>query len=173
MAIVVHVDLAGIRQFAAAVAKLGDGRVAQVAREGLQEGGDKVRTQVRRALKVQTNVKRYGVIVANVPGRLAGPLQYIISASGKGLPIQEFPYSVPGPVEASPWAVSRTFKRSFRQRYKGGLRARLSSKRFPIRSLYGPSLPKELIKDQSAAAFFKGSSEVLQAIEKRVARIMP
>ena len=56
-------------------------------REGLYEGGDKVRTRVRRALKVQTNVKAYGSITQRVPSVRAG-LTYIIRGEGKGMPIE-------------------------------------------------------------------------------------
>ena len=60
---------------------------------GLARGGEKLRTPVRRALKEQTSVKRYGTIVANTRGWLdAGALQYTIEASGKGLPLSEFPH---------------------------------------------------------------------------------
>ena len=138
-------------------------------REGLYEGGDKVRTRVRRALKVQTNVKAYGSITQRVPGVRAG-LTYIIRGEGKGMPIELFPVSAPGPVVASPWGVVHTFKRSFANRL--GYRARTTSKRFPIRRLYGPSVAKEIVKDQSAEAFEAGvRADVLAAIEKRLARL--
>lgn len=139
-------------------------------REGLYEGGDKVRTRVRRALKVQTNVKAYGTVVSHVPSVRAG-LSYIIKGEGKGLPIQLFPVSAPGSVVASPWGVEHTFKRSFHNRM--GYMARLSSKRFPIRKLFGPSIAKELVKDRSAEAFEAGvAADVLPAIEKRLARLL-
>lgn len=60
---------------------------------GLARGGEKLRTPVRRALKQQTSVKRYGTIVANTRGWLdPNALQYTIEASGKGLPLSEFPH---------------------------------------------------------------------------------
>jgi hypothetical protein len=70
-------------------------RVHKVLREGLREGGDKVRTKVRRALKEQMGVKKYGTIVRGVDGVLShsGILRYIIRGSGQGLPIEEFPVS--------------------------------------------------------------------------------
>lgn len=60
---------------------------------GLARGGEKLRTPVRRALKEQTSVKRYGTIVANTRGWLdAGALHYKIESSGKGLSLSEFPH---------------------------------------------------------------------------------
>ncbi len=56
---------------------------------GLARGGEKLRTPVRRALKEQTSVKRYGMIVANTRGWLdAGGLQYTIEASALRKPDQ-------------------------------------------------------------------------------------
>ena len=71
-------------------------------REGLYEGGGKVRTRVRRALWAQTGVKAYRDITQRVPSVGAG-LSYIIKGLGKGLPIDRFPVSAPGSVTASPW----------------------------------------------------------------------
>ena len=68
-------------------------KARQEMARGLARGGEKLRTPVRRALKEQTSVKRYGTIVANTRGWLdAGALQYTIEASGKGLPLSEFPH---------------------------------------------------------------------------------
>lgn len=56
--------------------------------EGLREGGDKVRTKVRKALKEQTNVKRYGAIVDRTKS-FAAELEYTIRGSRKPLSIPE------------------------------------------------------------------------------------
>lgn len=68
-------------------------KAQRAMREGLQQGGDKVRTQVRHALKVQTGVKAYGTIVKHTTGTLShsGILNYVIRGDGKGLPIANFP----------------------------------------------------------------------------------
>lgn len=91
MRIVIETD-AVLARFATAIDKLGDKARLEMAR-GLARGGEKLRTPVRRALKEQTSVKRYGTIVAKTRGWLdAGALEYTIEASGKGLPIQEFAF---------------------------------------------------------------------------------
>jgi hypothetical protein len=145
--------------------------------EGLNEGGDKVRTQVRRDLKEQMNVKKYGAITSRTPSHKAGPgnLRYEIHGEGKGLPIDEFPVSsaVHRPVTARPWGVSHTFKRSFKTSARGLLRARLSSKRFPIRSLRGPAVSKEIVKDKTAAHFEAEAADTVErAVVKRLGRLM-
>ncbi|MBX9738686.1 MAG: hypothetical protein K2X62_01360 [Beijerinckiaceae bacterium] len=79
-------------RFGAAIDMMSANARQEMAR-GLARGGEKLRTPVRRALKEQTSVKRYGTIVANTRGwRDASALTYTIEASGKGLPLSEFPH---------------------------------------------------------------------------------
>lgn len=81
-----------LARFGRTLDNLSDKAKQEMAR-GLSRGGEKLRTPVRRALKEQTSVKRYGTIVANTRGWLdAGALTYTIEASGKGLPLSEFPH---------------------------------------------------------------------------------
>lgn len=144
----------------------------QPLREGLYEGGDKVRTRVRRALRVQTNVSKAASVNSRVNSRRAG-MTYIIVGEGKGLPITDFPHSAPGNVEASPWGVVHRFKRSFVKPGSGAFVARLTSKRFPLRKLFGPSIAKEIVKDGALDAFHAGvAADIVPAIEKRLARLL-
>lgn len=144
----------------------------QPLREGLYEGGDKVRTRVRRALREQTNVKKAASVNDRATSVRSG-MSYIIRGVGKGLPIAEFPVTAAGAISASPWNVSRVFKRSFVHPSNGGYVARTSSKRFPVRKLFGPSIAKEIIKDRSLAAFHAGvRADIVPAINKRLARLL-
>lgn len=182
-------------------------RAVRAMNEGLREGGDKVRTKVRRALKTQTNVKRYGAIVERTSS-YAADLTYTIRGSSKPLPIpQEIPTrgragggwmrwsrrehwklqgrtsggrfgplkDVKPEVTSSPWAVSRTFQRSFVDP-KRGMRAAIpgGSGKWSFRKLFGPSVAKEIVKGQSAAAFNASvRADVLPPILKRLARVLP
>ena len=157
-----------IAEIIAPFQQLGAGGIMPL-REGLYEGGDKVRTRVRRALKKQTGVSAYSTITQNVEGIRSG-MSYLIKTDRGGLPIKLFPVSAPGSVSASPWGVSRTFKRSF-VKAGGKYMARISSKRLPVRSLYGASLKKEIVKDASLAAFDAGvKADIAPMIEKRLKR---
>ena len=160
-------------------AAMGDARrVLRAIGDGLNEGGDKVRTQVQKALWKQTGVVKYTSVTKRMHTLRAsqatgGGLRYQIIASGKGIPIKEFKVSAgKSGVVAFPWAVEHDFKRSFAlsgARYK----ARVGAARFPIRSLFGPSLPKELVKEASAATFLREAErEVPAAILKRLARLL-
>ena len=181
-------------------------KLPQVAKEGLKEGGDLVRTDVRKALQTQTSVKKYGTIVSHTyGGGLKGPLEYAIEAKGNGLPIQEFPFRASrskrmqvrwskrehwriqdhdalgrfGPlddtneagVKATMWGSVHAFQRSFTHPEKGPAAIRGGIKQ--IRKIFGPSLPKELTKDQSASAFQAGAqTKVLDAVLKRIGRLL-
>jgi len=160
------------------------GPIQKAIANGLNEGGDKVRTQVQRALKTQTGVKKYSSITSRMsdsgkgwaraaPGRLA----YIIVATGKGIPIQEFPASLTTRgASAKSWGVAHLFKRSFglhNSKDPSQFRARTTSKRFPIRKLYGPSLPKELVQGQSIETFERSAADIVPAmVIKRLGHVL-
>ncbi|ACL55637.1 hypothetical protein [Methylobacterium nodulans] len=168
---------AGLSGFATAIGTL-PAKAQRAMAEGLNEGGDKTRTPVRRDLREQTNVLRYGTIVSRTKTRRAYPghLEYAIDGTGKGLPIKEFPVraAARSPVTAQPWGVAHTFARSFKTSAKGLLRARLGPERFPIRALYGPAIPKEIIKDRVAAHFEATAPGLVEAaVLKRLARLLP
>ena len=175
----IRFDANAIKRLADRMGRMhGDGRLHRAITEGLREGGDKTRTAVRRALVQQTGVKAYRSITSRTRSFAEnGGLAYVIVGAGKGMPINEFKTKIArgagGGVLSAPWAVGRQFQRSFGLKGKGvdGARARTSNKRFPIRKLYGPSVAKEIVKGQSAAAFFHGAETfVLDRIIVRIGR---
>ncbi len=146
---------------------------------GLNEGGDKVRTQVQHALQRQTGLVMYRSVTSRVHTIRAypGKLDYQIIAKGKpAIPIKEFRARLgPRGVVAFPWAKEHDFKRSFvgKGRVSGGFLARLGKERFPVRRLFGPSLAKELDKGESAQAFNSGADAfVPPAIEKHLDKLL-
>lgn len=173
VAISVRFDGAALQAAYARMAK----DIPVVLARALNQGGDKVRTQVQRALKTQTGVKAYSSITKRVTTIRAYPgnLSYQIVAHEKGMPIKEFPVTVTGGgVDAKAWGVDHLFARSFKTKDRGLLRARLPGvKRFPIRALYGPALPKELGHGESAEAF-EGTVEsaVGPAINRALAAVL-
>ncbi len=136
MQIEVKFSGASLDTFVAKVAALGADAPVEMAR-GLNDAGDIVRTQVRRALKDQMGVTSYGIVVdatGSIPASPSG-LVYKITGTGKGLPIKDFPVSAApgGPVTAMPWGVSHTFTRSFKTTRAGRLLARRGASRLPVR----------------------------------------
>ena len=176
MRVTVTLD-AAVERFASRIAAF-PAKARQAMAEGLNEGGDRERTQVRRALRHQTGVSKAGTITSHTDSRRAsaGSLEYVIRGLGKGLPIRDFPVSAGthSPVVARPWGVAHKFERSFRTSRKGLLRARRGASRFPIRALYGPSVAKEIVKDETAAEFTANAGpKVERAVIKRLGRLLP
>lgn len=155
-------------------------KIPQAIARGLNEGGNKVRTQVQHALQRQTGLVKYRSVTSRLLTISASPgkLDYQIIAKGRpAIPIKEFRVKRgPHGVVAFPWAKEHDFKRSFvgsGGRVSGAFMARIGKERFPVRRLFGPSLAKELDKDQSAEAFNSGASAfVPPAIEKHLDKLL-
>jgi hypothetical protein len=157
-------------------------KLPQAIARGLNEGGDKVRTQVQRALQKQTSLVRYGSVTKRVRTARAFPggLSYSIVVAGKP-PTKpgEFRTRVTtgkgGGVTIWMWGVAHKFKRSFQSAWigGGGLRMRLDAARLPLRGFDGPNLAKEAIKDETAKAFFDTTgAAVAPLVEKNLMRAL-
>jgi hypothetical protein len=163
---VVRIDGSDISRLGRDFAKI-QARLPKAIARGLNQGGERVRTSVQRALKERTNVKAYKSITSRMRTTRAyeASLTYQIIATGKGIPIEEFPLTVVkgqgGGVDAKTWGVDHLFKRSFREKFTGKLRARTSSSRVPIRKLYGPALPKELGAGEITSLFYSAAAELV------------
>ena len=155
-------------------------KLPQAIARGLNEGGDKVRTQVQRGLQKQTSLLRYSSVTKRVRTTRAFPggLAYSIVVAGKPptKPTEFRTRITTGPgggVSIIMWGVVHKFKRSFQQKYRLGLRARLGAARDKIRGFDGPNLAKEAVKDQTAEAFFRTTGAVVAPIvEKQMMRAL-
>ena len=177
MSVVIHVDTSSFDRMARQVSAM-QARVPKAIAQGLNKGGERVRTQVQRALKSQTNVKAYSSITSRVRPFMAheGGLQYQIVVKGGAIPIKEFPVQLTlRGVDAETWGVEHLFARSFGIKGEGvdGFRARLGKPRFPIRKLKGPNLAKELDRGVVPSVFVFATREfVPPAIMRQLAQVM-
>jgi hypothetical protein len=155
-------------------------KLPQAIARGLNEGGDRVRTQVQRTLQKQAGLLKYNSVTkrARTIRAFPGGLNYSIIVSGKpATKPSEFRTRVTtgpgGGVTIWMWGVAHKFKRSFQQKMKGGLRMRLDASRLPVRGFDGPNLAKEAVKDQTAEAFFRTTAAVVAPIvEKHLMRVL-
>lgn len=155
-------------------------KLPQAIARGLNEGGDRVRTQTQRAMQKQTSLVRYSSVTKRVRTTRAFPggLAYSIIIAGKpSTKPTEFRTRVTtgagGGVSIIMWGVVHKFKRSFRQKYRLGLRARLGAARDKIRGFDGPNLAKEAVKDEVARAFFDTTAAMVALIvEKQILRAL-
>lgn len=118
--------------------------------------GDKARTQVARALVAQTGLK-YGKVREALATHTASPahIVYRIVAKGAYTSLKEYAARQTGRgTSAAPWGKRRVFPHTFIVATLGGhVFERRTSARFPIRKLWGPAIPNEMVKDKSRAAF--------------------
>lgn len=122
-------------------------------RRAINHVGDKVRTQVVRTLAKQAGVK-YGDARRAIRVQRANysRFEYRIATSGKHLPLSVFgARQTRKGVSAAPWGKRRVFPHSFM--VKGRVFLRMGKGRMPIRQMWGPALPKEIVKAETAAIF--------------------
>lgn len=162
--------------FEAAMYRVGEKTAKRAFARALNREGGKIRTKVRRALRPQTGIKA-GKINANVvTARRAtwGSLVYVIEGRGKELPLiefgaRQFRYGV----RARPWNQARRFKSAFIVSSLGNAFVRSGASRFPIEGMYGPSIAKEIVKDNAEAAFEQSQPAVLAEATRQIAKVLP
>ena len=165
MAVELRVDASEIRSLEKRIATAGN-QAPHVIRRGLNRAGDKTRTKVIRVLRDQTGAK-YGAIKKALKVKRAtyGRLEYRIDASGQHLSLKEFgARQGKKGVSAAPWNKRQVFKHTFGPKIKGlggHVFVRTTNERVPIEKLWGPAIPKEMVKDESAAAFYAAAREYL------------
>lgn len=153
--------------------KAGLKSIYAVAR-AIDEVGNKTKTKVVRATAAQAGVK-YGKVLGVVSTRQAWGSaktgQYEIIARDVTLSLKEFkPVQKSGGVEAAPCGRRIIFKHTFLGP-GGHVYERVGKGRVPIRKLWGPTIPKEMVKDEAEATFYRVSAELLgPAIEKWLLR---
>jgi hypothetical protein len=161
----VSFDPASLLSFQTAAMALSNDRLRKALREALMAAGGKVRTQVRRALREQTNVKSAKDINDRTHSFMVHELAYRIEAINRALPIDrvkglEVITGPGGGVAAAPWNERRQFARSFF--LNGRYLVRLGHEKFPVRGMFGPSVMKEMVQGQTLDVFEKDAAPELE-----------
>lgn len=144
------------RMYEAALLLVGRKTAALAFSRALNRTGRPTFTAVKRALRRQSDIQR-PLIDAGVTFKpsTSTTLQTAIKGTGSYLPLRlfgarQFTYGV----RAKVWGKHQQYRSAFIVgKYAGGAYKRRTPRRFPIRQLYGPSVGKELVKDQSLATF--------------------
>ena len=167
------------REIAALADRLADAvhqHPAAVSR-ALNRTAPETRTAMGRALVGQTGLK-YGSIRRALTVVRSSPafLATMIVAKGGYLPLRLFrARQGKRGVSAAPWGKRRVFPHTFIiPAYGGNVYVRQTSARFPIEKLFGPAIPVEFTKDQSADAFYRTVPGVLlKRLDHELSRLMP
>jgi hypothetical protein len=151
----ITIDTRDFERLAKAFAEVGK-NIKPALAHAINRTGDKARTQVTRSLGKQMGLPYGAVRKALVTIPASGDrLVYKIVAKGGYMSLKEFgAVQKPKGVQAAPWGKRRVFPHTFIVPSLGGhVFERVGRSRLPIRKLWGPAVPKELVKDQSKAAF--------------------
>jgi len=173
MQILVTVEGDGIQKLVVAVGSLHN-RTPDAARRALNHIGDKGRTLVKRALADQIQAPQYAIMkygkVRAIRATYAR-LEYAIVSTGGPIPLKHFkPNQTAKGVSAAPWGRRRVYTHSFMHKnaMNGHVVWRVGKARLPIQRVAGPNVPKELVKDKSAAAFHTVAAELPGRVEHEI-----
>lgn len=165
-------------KFANQLKSLGGKEGHRALARAVNHTGKKAHTAVRTALAAQTSIKKKHIHNAVKtkqvrPGKVDAALEYTITGSGKELPLKFFgPSQIKKGISVKVWGQRRHLGGGFMgprpgllaQRLGGHAWHRMGAGRMPIQKMYGPSISKELVKDQSAAAFENASAGLVDRV---------
>lgn len=171
-------------QFEQAVEALGSKKAHKAARRAVNHTGRKAFTRVKRAGAKQVGLTQKKLIeLGAIEKRRAsgGGLSYEITSSGKPLSLKhfkakQFSYGV----KAKPWGESRKFPGAFINvgTFRSGVPfddghayVRTSSKSFPVKRMFGPAIPEELVRGESRKAFDDAAGELGDRIGHEIGRL--
>lgn len=136
--------------------RLASGGATQAGCYAINHTVAKAETQVKRALVGQSGLK-YGEVGKELQRLSASPATMAakIAARGGYHRLSEFgARQTSAGVTAAPWGVRRLFPHTFIvARFSGGVFVRKGRGRFPLHQLWGPAIPKEMIKGASLSAW--------------------
>jgi hypothetical protein len=189
----IFAETAGLQAMATRLRAVGN-QAPHILRRAINHVGDKARTKVVRALVKQTGAK-YGTVRRALKTHRANfsSLTYRIVASGGFLPLKEFAARQRRDgVSAAPWGRRVVFRQAFISSALGGnvfIRelahsaegagrveaegAKSRVPRLPIRQLWGPAIPREILKDETRVAFLHAvDSELVPRAEHELAAVL-
>ena len=140
------------------VYQAGPKRIQQVISRVLNHVGGTARTKVKSTL-----AKQMGLPAGTVDARLItkraypGNQSFEITAAGRPIPLAEFDArQTRRGVSARPWGQRRVFPGTFIVEKLGGqVFRRVGRARLPIVKLWGPSIPREMLRDEVPRVFFE------------------
>jgi hypothetical protein len=159
-----HVDTRELVDYAALYESIPLKMANTIVPRALNHVGDIARTQVKRELAKQTGLTVTVVdksirTVRAIPARQS----YELVATGKPIPLRDFAARpTRHGASARPWGHRRIFPGTFIVRALGGhVFRRVGRARLPIIKLWGPSLPRELLRGKVPEVFKQVVSERL------------
>ncbi|MFA8385403.1 MAG: hypothetical protein ACEPO2_07245 [Pelagibaca sp.] len=163
------------RHFENAVRLVGEEKATKAFNRALNSEGDKVRTLVRRSLRQQTGAKQKVINRETKSFRSSfSSLTYRIEARGDHLGLSHFsPRQFSYGVRAKPWGRSQRFEKAFLiTSLHDNVFVREGKDRLPIRKMFGPAIPKEMVQDATRDAFEAAQPDVLAEATRQLQRMI-
>jgi hypothetical protein len=161
--------------FEAAVQRVGEQEAKRAFNRALNSEGNKIRTKVRRALREQTGAKA-GLIARETRSFRSSfsNLVYTIQAKGDYLGLSHFnPSQFKFGVRAKPWNRFQRFPHAFLLGSLGNNAfVREGRARLPLKKMFGPAIPKEMLQDATTAAFEAAQPDVLAEATRQIERAL-
>lgn len=163
----------GLPKMEEAIKRLGSESKAKAAyRMALNDTNKAIHTRVKRVLSEQMGASQRDIVKhggIKMIRAINSRLEASIVAKGGYMPLSDFKSrQVKRGVSAAPWGTRRIFPKTFIVRSLGGNAfKRLGAKRLPIEKLWGPAVPREMVRDQSAKAFEEVSARMLPTEVRR------
>ena len=162
-------------KFEAMVTRVGAGDATKAFSRAINHEGRKTFTLVKRTLVQQTSIPRPVIATATrFRSSTSKNLRVIIEGRGRELPLRLFkPKQFSYGVRATVWGKPQRFLQAFIvKKYSGDVFHRKGKARFPIEGMYGPSVPKEMVKDATLEAFEQSSNGVATRAMHELSRIL-
>lgn len=167
----------GLPRFQRALRDLGSTNALRAFSRGLNRTGDRAFTSVRRTLAKQVGLSQAKTVALGGLKRRRANLsnmEFKIESEGEHLSLRDFGARQFGyGVRAKPWGTSRRFAGAFifagsprsGQPVRGGhVFVRTGSASYPIQMLFGPAIPNELVRGETAEAFEKATDALADRI---------
>lgn len=168
-----------------ALLQMGRGKTQKVMGRALNYEGAKVFTSVRRAVREQSSIPTWVVWRAmrsrKASTKMGGSLEFAIIGRGRELSLRHFgPRQLAAGTRAKVWGRLQMYHEAFMGprpgmvsvKLGGHVFTRTTSKRFPIKRLSGPSVPREMVRDQSRAVFEASIPNIADRVGKEIAAVL-
>jgi hypothetical protein len=172
-------------RYGQSLARLSGADAHKVMARAMNYEGRKGFTAVKRALVKQTSIPRK-IVEDSTRFKQAGvalgnTLEVRMVGTGRELPLKRFgARQFKTGVRAKVWGKLEMFPGQFMGPRPGVIALKLHGRTFvrvgkarlPIRQTFGPSVPKEMVKDQSAATFYAAVPAIVERVGKEIAAVL-
>ncbi|MCF3935273.1 hypothetical protein L1787_17880 [Acuticoccus sp. M5D2P5] len=183
----ITLDDRGLKRFRKAVKALGESKAKKAYARALTRTNARAFTQVKRTLPEQVGLNKTtqkdfvamaGLRKVDASG---GRLEARIVSTGSALNLKEFgAKQFSWGVSASPWGEKQRFEGAFifagrwnsgKPVKDGNVYKRLTAESRPLRPLWGPAIPKEMVRGASKAAWENAAHTLDERIEHEIKQL--